>query len=57
MVERIDERQCRGAIESSAVVQGCSDPHRCLVDIRDAEIDFPHDSVVPHNRGQLRGVA
>lgn len=54
MVERIDERQCRGAIKSSAVVQGCSDSHRCLVDIGYAEIDFPHDGVVPRNRGQLR---
>ena len=54
MVERIDERQRRRAIESSAVVQGGRDADRCLVDIGDAEIDFPHDGVVPHNRGERR---
>ena len=54
MIERIDERQRRRAIESSTVIQGRSDAHRCLVDIGDAEIDFPHDGVVPHNRGGWR---
>jgi hypothetical protein len=54
MVERIDKRQRRRAIEGSAVIQGCSDANRCLVDIGDAEIDFPHDGVVPHNRGERR---
>jgi len=54
MVERIDERQGRRAIEGSAVIQGCCDTDRGLVDIGDAEIDFPHDGVVPHNRGERR---
>lgn len=43
VVQRVDERQCRGAIESSSVIQGSGDGHRCLVDIGYAEIDFPHD--------------
>ena len=47
MVERIDERERRRAIEGSAVIQGCSDAHRSLVDIWDAEVNFPHDGVVP----------
>jgi hypothetical protein len=47
MVERIDERERRRAIEGSAVIQGCSDANRSLVDIWDAEVDFPHDGVVP----------
>jgi hypothetical protein len=57
MIERIDERQRRRAIESSAVIQGGGDADRCLVDIGDAEIDFPHDGVVPHNRGEWRRVS
>jgi len=47
VIERIDEREGGGAIEGSAIVQGGSDADRCLVDIWDAEIDFPHDGVEP----------
>jgi hypothetical protein len=43
VVERIDERQGRSAIESSTVIQGGRDAHGCLVDVWDTEIDFPHD--------------
>jgi hypothetical protein len=58
MVERIDEWEGRGTIESSTVIQGCSDANRGLVDIGDAEVDFPHDGVGPQiavkGRGCLR---
>ena len=56
MVERIDERQGRCAIEGPAVIQGRCDADGRLVDIGDAEIDFPHDGVVPLNRGERRRV-
>lgn len=42
MVERINERKGRGAIQSSAVIESCSDMDRRLVDIWDAEIDLSH---------------
>lgn len=43
MVEGINQRKRRGTIEGSAVIQGGRDTHRCLVDIWNAEINFPHD--------------
>lgn len=43
MVERVDQGKRRGAVKRTAVIQGSGDPHRCLVDIRNTEIDFPHD--------------
>lgn len=42
MVERVDQRQGRCAVERTAVVEGRGDAHRRLVDVGDAEIDFPH---------------
>jgi hypothetical protein len=42
VVERIDEREGRGAVEGTAVVEGGGDADRCLVGIRDAEVDFTH---------------
>lgn len=54
MVEGVDEWERRRAIEGSAIVQGCRDADRCLIDIGDTEVDFPHDGVDPHNRGERR---
>lgn len=42
MVEGVYEWKSGCAIESSAVVQGSSNADRGLVDIGDAEVDFPH---------------
>lgn len=42
MIERVDERQSRGAVKSPTVVKGCCDAHRRLVDVGDTEVDFPH---------------
>lgn len=42
MVERVDQGQGRCAVERTAVVEGRGDAHRRLVDVGDAEIDFPH---------------
>ena len=42
MVERVDERQGRGAVEGAAVVEGGGDADRRLVGIRDAEVDLTH---------------
>ena len=42
MVQGIDERQCRSAIKGTPIVQSSGDAHRSLIDIWDAEIDFPH---------------
>ena len=46
MVKGVDEWEGRGTIESSAVVESGGDTDRGLVDIRDAEVDFPHDERV-----------
>lgn len=54
MVEGIDQWERRCAIECSAIVQCSRDAHRCLVDIWDAEIDFPHGVVVPLSCGERR---
>lgn len=42
MIEGIDQRQGRGAIQGSAVVESRGDAHRCFIHIGDAEVDFPH---------------
>lgn len=42
MVEGVDEREGGGAVECTAVVEGGGDAHRRLVDVGDAEVDFPH---------------
>ena len=42
MVERVDEWQRRRTVECSAVVKGCRDPDRRLVDVGNTEINFPH---------------
>jgi hypothetical protein len=42
MVERIDQRERRGAVERSAVVESRRDADRRLIDVRDAEVDFSH---------------
>jgi multidrug resistance efflux pump len=47
VIERIDQREGGCTIESSAIVQGGCDADRCLVDIWNTKIDFPHDGVVP----------
>ena len=54
MVERVDERERRCAIEGSAIVQGRRDADGCLVNIWDTKVDFPHDGVFPHDRGERR---
>jgi hypothetical protein len=51
VVERIDKGKRGCTIERSSVIQGSGDAHRCLVDIGDAEIDFSHDGLDPHNSG------
>jgi len=42
VVERVDEREGRGAVEGAAVVQSGSDADRSLVGVRDAKIDLAH---------------
>lgn len=42
MIQRIDERQSRSAIEGPAVVEGGGDAHGGFVHIGDAEVDLPH---------------
>jgi len=42
MVERVDEREGRGAVEGTAVVEGGGDADRGLVGIGDAKVDFTH---------------
>jgi hypothetical protein len=42
VIEGIDERKSGGAIECSTIIQGGGDADRCLVDIGNAEINFPH---------------
>jgi hypothetical protein len=42
MVERVNQGEGSGAIESSTVIQGGSNANRRLVDVRDAEVDLPH---------------
>jgi hypothetical protein len=42
VVERVDERERRGAVEGAAVVEGGGDANRCLVGVRDAKVDFTH---------------
>lgn len=53
MIERVDQRQCRGAIEGTSVIQGSGDAHGRLVDVGDAEVDFPH--LGPIRLGAPRG--
>lgn len=43
MVEGVDQRQGRSAVEGASVIEGGGDADRGLVDVRDAEIDFSHD--------------
>lgn len=43
MIQGVDQGEGRSAVESAAVVQGGSDIDSGLVDIGDAEVDFPHD--------------
>lgn len=43
MVEGVDKREGRGAVEGSPVIESSCDADRCLVDIRNAEVDFSHD--------------
>lgn len=47
MIQGVDERQCGGAIESPSVIQGSCNPHRSLIDIGNAKIDFSHDEAGP----------
>ena len=42
VVERVDERERRCAVEGTAVVERRGDAHRRLVDVWDAKVDFPH---------------
>jgi hypothetical protein len=42
MVERVDEREGRCAVESTAVVESGGDADRGLVGVGDAEVDFAH---------------
>lgn len=48
MVEGVDERQGRCAVESPAVVESRGDAHRRLIDVGDAEVNFPHDGPVSY---------
>ena len=42
MIERVDEREGRCAVERTAVVEGGGDADRGLVGVGDAEVDFAH---------------
>jgi hypothetical protein len=42
VIERVYERESRGAIQGASVVKGSSDSNGCFVDIRDTKIYFPH---------------
>jgi hypothetical protein len=42
MVERVDEGEGRGAIESTAIIQGGSNTDGRLVDVGNTKVDFPH---------------
>lgn len=57
MIQGVDQGEGGCAIEGSAVIEGSGDAYRCLVDIRDAEIDFSHVEVVPQYRGVEGGWA
>lgn len=52
MVEGVYERQGRCAVEGAAVVESGGDAHGRLVDVRDAEVDFPHDGVMDLASGE-----
>ncbi len=54
VVEGIDQRQRRRAIEGSTVIQRRGDAHRRLVDIRNAEVDFSHRGDGPQSRSIRR---
>ena len=43
MVERIDQRESRRTVEGTAVIEGGRDVDRRLVDVRNTEVDLPHD--------------
>lgn len=45
MIKRVNQGQGRRAVEGPAVIQGGGDAHRRLVDVGDAEVDFPHFGV------------
>jgi hypothetical protein len=57
IVERVDEREGRGAIERTAVVEGGGDADRRLVCVRDAKVDFAHVCVVSSERRRGRRAA
>jgi hypothetical protein len=42
VVERVDEREGRCAVEGTAVVEGGGDAHRSLVGVGDAKVYFAH---------------
>lgn len=53
MVKRVNEGERRGAVERSTIVQSGGDAHRRLVDVRDAEVHFPHFGLVDSKRGRI----
>ena len=55
MVERVDERQGRGAVEGAAVVEGGGDADRGLVGVGDAEVDLTHGGRGPRGWRGWRG--
>lgn len=53
VVERVDEREGRRAVESATVVEGGGDADRRLVDVGDAKVDLPHaGQAVPTEGGR-----
>ena len=42
MIEGIYERKCRSAIKCSTIIERGRNVNRCLVDVWNTKIDFPH---------------
>lgn len=58
MIERIYERESRGAIQGASVVKSGGDSNGCLVDIRDTKIYFSHGYMLGLDiRGLASGVS
>ena len=55
MVEGVDERQSRGTIEGSSIIQGGGDAHRRLVDVGDTKVDFPHRCKIGDRTREAKG--
>lgn len=56
MVEGVDQGEGRCTIKRPAVIQGSCDAHRCLVDIRDTEVDFSHFGSLLGEQGAVSAI-